>query len=81
MFRRRRLSVRTNHGLSEDFPDVLSSSQLFSIVLRHYTPDVKVLSILSDKFSNFSLALCLASRLLGSPFGGAGKNRHFGTDF
>ena len=30
---------------------------------------------------NFSLSYCLAPHLLGSPFGGAGKNRHFGTDF
>ena len=44
-------------GLSEDFPDVLSSSQLFSIVPRHYTPNTKLLSILSGKFSNVQIGV------------------------
>ena len=51
MFRRFRLSVFTGHGLSEDFPDVLSSSSLFSIVPGYYTPDCPDLSTIFSVFS------------------------------
>ena len=50
MFRRPRLSVRTNHGLSEGLLGVLSSSQLFSIVLGYYIPNCAYLSTIFSVF-------------------------------
>jgi len=44
MFCRCRLPIFTGHGLSEGFCDVLSSSQLFSIVPGYYTPKTEGLS-------------------------------------
>ena len=53
MFRRPNLPVFTTHGLSEGILSVLSSSQLFSIVLGYYTPNYRTLSILFSSFRSF----------------------------
>jgi len=57
MFRRPRLSVRTNHGLSEGLLGVLSSSQLFSIVLGYYIPNCAYLSTIFSVFHTKSPCL------------------------
>ena len=68
MFRRLNLPVFTVHGLSEGILSVLSSSQLFSIVLGYYIPNCPVLSILFSFCPILQIPICRAVAAKPLPF-------------